>query len=558
MFYSNKYKIVFLLMMFTIKVCFSVIQLKCENVEKNICNVRNLNWTNTDEKFSYEEINFPVKEINFKNCSFESIPIGILVNFRHLTKINISNCGLSEIGDGRFKDGIFYKLVHSLDLSHNKIKTIEKEIFYGAHVQHLNMSYNRITSIHDFAFYRQTYLRTVHLANNHIEMINPVIFHWSNVLEYIDLRNNNIKTGDNFPLFLDTIKTISISNNALTTFRLVPILFRLEELFIENNFLTTLSIGMSTKKINANHNHIKSLTIFHGLNKLVSLKLSHNNLTDIENFKNANLLEDLHLSFNNLTDIKPIKNLKKLKTLCLENSLNGLLDYKAFTELTQLEFLDISYNHLTEIDFLKLKSLKKLKTLIISGNYLEKIHLNLKEAFPSLTQIGISNTLINCTSLRKIFDYFDLNQITVMPDKFDGTFKIFINGVGCDHPGYIQEVGIGIFDNEFDMFESDEYILSEDDEEVPDEEIVKEKKKSNHIKSEGDYVPAINNKSGILGNLGKETANVEKRPGAAIFAIFGSGFFFAAAGFFVYYYFFRFKKTNHRSVSMTQIIDSEN
>lgn len=550
MFYSNKNKIICVLL-FTIKLCFSVNQLKCENIEKNICDVKNLNWTNSDEKFSFDENNFSAQEINFENCKFESIPNGILIHFRHLWKINISNCGLSEIGDGRFRDGIFYRPVHSLDLSHNNIKTIEKEIFYGAHIQHLNMSHNRITSIHDFAFYRQTYLRTVHLANNNIESINPVIFHWSNVLEYIDLRNNNIKTGDHFPLFLDTIKTISISHNAITTFRLVPILFRLEELFIENNFLTTLSIGMATKIINANHNKIQSITIFRGLNKLVCLKLAHNNLTEIENFKNADLLEELHLSFNNITDIKPISNLKKLKILRLENALNGL-DYKALSEMTQLEYLDISYNRFTEIDFSKLKTLKKLRTLVINGNPLKTIPLILKEALPSLKLIGISNTLINCTDLRKIFDYFELNHVSVMTDKFEGEFKVFINGVGCDHPGYIHNIGIGLFDDELEMHESDEYVLSDDEDEF-DEEIVKLKTKSNHIKSEGSFEDLDN-----LKDLSKETS-LRQRPSSTIFAIFGSGFFFAAAGFFVYYYFFRFKSTNNRSVSMAQIVnDDEN
>lgn len=536
-------------LLFTIKLCFSVNQLKCENVEKNICDVKNLNWTNTDEKFSFDGNNFSAKEINFENCKFESIPNGILIHFRHLWKINISNCGLNEIGDGRFRDGIFYKPVHSLDLSHNNIRTIEKEIFYGAHIQHLNMSYNRITSIHDFAFYRQTYLRTVHLANNNIESINPVIFHWSNVLEYIDLRNNNIKTGDNFPLFLDTIKTISISHNAITTFRLVPILFRLEELFIENNFLTTLSIGMATKTINANHNNIQSITIFRGLNKLVCLKLAHNNLTDIKNFKNADLLEELNLSFNNITDITPISNLKGLKTLRLENALNGL-DYKAFSQMTHLEYLDISYNRLTEIDFSKFQTLKKLKTLIISGNPFKSIPLNLKETFPSLKLIEISNTLINCTNLRKIFDYFEQNHISVMTDKFEGQFKVFINGVGCDHPDYIHHFGIGVFDDELEMHESDEYVLSEDEDEI-EEEIVKMKTKSNHIKSEGSIEDSEDHR-----HFNKEIT-VRQRPGLAIFAIFGSGFFFAAAGFFVYYYFFRFKSTNHRTVSMAQIVNDE-
>lgn len=543
MFYSNKNKILFLLL-FTIKLCYSVQQLKCENDDKNICDVKNLNWTNNDEKFSYDENNFSAKEIKFENCSFESIPIGILIHFQNLSKINISNCGLREIGYGRFKNGIFYKLVYSLDLSHNKIKTIDKEIFYGAHVQHLNMSNNRITSIDNFAFYRQTYLRTVHLANNNIESINPITFHWSNVLDYIDLRNNNIKTEDNLPLFLDTIKTISISHNAITKFSLVPILLRLEELFIENNFLTTLSIEMATKKINANHNNIQSITIYRGLNKLISLKLSHNNLTSIKNFKNAELLEELNLSFNNITDITPISNLRKLKILSLESSLSSL-NYEIFTELTQLEFLDISYNHLTEINFLKFKSLKKLQTLIISGNPLKTIQLNLKEAFPSLTLIGFSNTLINCTSLHRIFDYLEDNQIKIMADKFEGDFLININGIGCDHPGYIQEIGIGHFDDDV-MNESEEYVFSDDEAEL-EEEVTKRKTKSNHIKSEGSFEDA---------KFVKESA-IRQRPGSAIFAIFGSGFFFAAAGFFVYYYFFRFKNANNRTVSMAQIVNAD-
>lgn len=541
--YSNVNKIL-LLLFITIKLCYSVQQLKCENVDKNICEVKNLNWTNNDERFSYDENNFSIKEINFENCNFESIPIGILINFQSLMKINISNCGLNEIGAERFKKGIFYKLVYSLDLSHNKIKTIDKEIFYGVHIQHLNMSYNQITSIDNFAFYRQAYLRSIHLANNNIESINPITFHWSNVLDYIDLRNNNIKTENNSPLFLDTIKTISISNNAITKFSLIPILLRLEELFIENNFLTTLSIELSTKKINANHNNIQSIQIYRGLNKLVSLKLSHNNLTNIENFKNADLLEELNLSFNNLTDITPISNLRKLKSLSLESSLSSL-DYKAFTELHQLEFLDISYNHLTEIDFSQFKYLKKLQTLIISGNPLKTISFNLKEVFPSLTLIGMSNTLINCTGLNEILDYLEDHHIKIMADKFEGDFLIKINGVGCDHPGYIQEVKIG-FDDE--IHESGEYVLSddEDDTEFEEEITVKRKTKSNHIKSEGSFEDA---------ELIKDKA--VRSPSSVIIAIFGSGFFFAAAGFFVYYYFFRFKNTNNRTVSMAQIVNSD-
>ena len=119
------------------------------------------------------------------------------------------------------------------------------------------------------------------------------------------------------------------------------------------------------KTVNLKNNEITSVTFLEGLSGLTFLRLDNNKITDINSISGLTDLTFLNLAGNSIINFLPVKKLNKLKKLYLSNT--GLQDLSVLDGLkSSLEKLDISNNLITDISIMK--DFKQLKTIWLGGN----------------------------------------------------------------------------------------------------------------------------------------------------------------------------------------------
>ena len=191
----------------------------------------------------------------------------------------------------------------------------------------------------------------------------------------------------------------------------------LELKYVQTTDASPLSSLKKLEYLNLSESYIYDLSFLRGLHTLKSLYMNQcvylhgygkyiENITPISVLTN---LEVLEISYARIKDFSPLSNLKKLKRLVLQDSikaetdlsfLSGLTslthldlgyavslyhgfitDISSLSGLTNLEYLDLEFNSIT--DPAPLYTLKKLKTLEISRNYLEESAVSsLSDALP--------------------------------------------------------------------------------------------------------------------------------------------------------------------------------
>ncbi|KAK3007420.1 hypothetical protein RJ639_015193, partial [Escallonia herrerae] len=196
-------------------------------------------------------------------------------------------------------------------------------------------------------------------------------------------------------LHFQELQNLSLAHDALTGFRGVLNLSKLEVLDLSSNSFTeipSLNAMQSLRSLNLGTNDLSNSHRFKGKPRLYRLgsslccmylyiaKLTHKTLvillccTELTNLTN---LEMLHLGSNGLMEIpSSIWALTSLKALSLRNNgLNGLLPlrgFKGLLNLSKLEVLDLSSNSFTEIP--SLSAMQSLRSLNLRNNDLNNSH----------------------------------------------------------------------------------------------------------------------------------------------------------------------------------------
>lgn len=201
-------------------------------------------------------------------------------------------------------------------------------------LQHLDLSWNLLTTIPDNVFIDLPRLKYLILSHNPIVYISGQAFHGFKALRNLQLSHTGIKqlhagySGSSSILKgLTAMEELDLSSNAIQT---LP-----GNLFFDLQFLKTLSL-------NNNPLEKTDASAFSGLYTLTSLQLSYTNPSRLEN----GLFNDL----------------RSLKTLNLSSTNTKELAYGIFENLQKLETLDIQNNHIQveELMFGGLDSLRYL------------------------------------------------------------------------------------------------------------------------------------------------------------------------------------------------------
>jgi len=237
---------------------------------------------------------------------------------KHLSKLDLSECGLSEIPDEVAK----LTWLQKLDLSYNKI--IEINTLQGL-----------------------TALTSLNLAGNQIKEIDAL--QKLAALTSLDLSGNQIKKIGALQ-GLTTLTSLVLYSNQIKEIDVLQGLTALNSLVLFNNQIKevdTLQGLTALTKLNLAGNQIKEIEALQGLTALTSLNLYRNQIKDIEALQGLTVLTSLNLYSNQIKDIDRLRRLTALTSLDLYS--NQIKEIDCLKQLKDLEKLELSQNRISQL-----------------------------------------------------------------------------------------------------------------------------------------------------------------------------------------------------------------
>lgn len=241
----------------------------------------------------------PLADSSIEAVSFEHnknltiIPDNIAHYFPNVIGFQAFNCSVEIINEKNFKG---LKKLRNLNLSHNKIQTIQCDAFIDLNkLEFLTLSNNKIKFLCTRLFSALENLRSLFFYTNEIKILHSKTFHSLHNLEHLNLNNNEIQFLPAESIFetLTIIKNVSLGYKKLE--------FINENLFVNNTKL---------EKIWLRNNKIKSLSenILDGKTSLHYIDVRDNECInkfywakDFENLK-TNLQNDCKHEINQILD----------------------------------------------------------------------------------------------------------------------------------------------------------------------------------------------------------------------------------------------------------------
>ena len=225
------------------------------------------------------------------------------------------------------------RTLEHFDISENNLEHLPLDLALLIHLQTLNCSHNRLTTIVD-AFEQLNQLTDLNLSFNHFKRFPSVICTFEQLVR-LNCEHNSLKHLDANLTNLKQLKYLVLDHNQFQSsfnFDFSP-LHRLEYLHIAHNQLTKFPANLSQlthlKNLNLSHNHLTSFpTELLLINTLDVLNLSHNNITKLtpltDAYKRTTLIFSIDLSFNQLTKFYDYLILISLKVDLSNNQIQAI------------------------------------------------------------------------------------------------------------------------------------------------------------------------------------------------------------------------------------------
>lgn len=231
----------------------------------------------------------------------------------------------------------FSQLVN-LDMSHNYVKQIDKDIILLNRLEELNLSYNLISFIH------------------------PNISYLSNIIK-LDLSNNNINSIPQELGQLLSLKELKLYRNNISHIpESIYNLTKLEYLNLSYNIITRVSSKINNLNnlinLNIGHNSITNIPKLFNLVSLQDINMVNNKIISLPDISTLTNLTNIYISHNNITKIPDnINQTKKLQQLVIyknpiEYNMWELIKLYPVKYITGLkESIDRAYNNIINLNF---------------------------------------------------------------------------------------------------------------------------------------------------------------------------------------------------------------
>lgn len=356
-------------------------EIRCDSQLSNWCVIAEaVNITDGEEiAIANSDHKEKVTHFTWRTASnVKHIPNVIFETFPNLEICDLA-IGLEEIEPADFNCA---ENIVTFALLKNRIRLLPTGVFVrAAKLDTLQLEYNRIERIEDYALKGLDRLLTISLNSNYVTIIGRYTFAGSPNLQQIDLSNNDVYNIEQGAFDLPRLKSVSLGGNHLKT---LP------------NGLFDQAPLLATFDINDNNFH-----------------------TVPEAFFGDNAIDNLDMSWNPLDEVrlKDWAKMPKLQTLLLHQT--GIV-WPSFTDQWEIPSestateIDLSYNKVANPDILKLLSVfGKLEKLHLNGCRITTINniIDIKEHFPNITELHVEYNEMDCDWVKTAADF--LNRVDV-------------------------------------------------------------------------------------------------------------------------------------------------
>uniref|UniRef100_H3CN76 Leucine-rich repeats and immunoglobulin-like domains 3 n=1 Tax=Tetraodon nigroviridis TaxID=99883 RepID=H3CN76_TETNG len=274
--------------------------------------------------------------------------------------LSLKNLFLNNNRISSLETGCFANLSSSLQvlrLNRNRLSTIPAKIFQLPHLQHLELSRNRVRRVEGLTFHGLHALRSLKMQRNGLGRLMDGAFWGLSNMEVLQLDYNNLTEVNKGWLYgLLTLQQLHLSHNAIS--RIQPDAWefcqKLAELDLSSNHLSRLEESS-----------------FAGLSLLEALHLGSNRVSFIADgaFRGLSNLQVLDLQKNEISwtieDMNgPFSALERLKKLFLQGNQIRSVTKKSFSGLDALQHLDLSNNAIMSVQanaFSQIRNLQELR-----------------------------------------------------------------------------------------------------------------------------------------------------------------------------------------------------
>ncbi|XP_070579268.1 toll-like receptor 13 [Ptychodera flava] len=375
---------------------------------------------------------------------FESVPDKLPAYATHLT---LHTNQIEKIAADSFK----LDKLETLDLTSNKISSIHRKSFNVLHrLEVLILRGNKLASIPGKLFAELKKLKCLILSQNSLTHLSPTTFNGLRWLDELNLDYNEISTlPDGLFQDLTQLRVVSLQQNKLSCFphaALKP-LVKIQEIILGGNNFQKKCTSVDLKQFTAlkklalvrcgiQDSMLKNFRFGRDTRTLLHLDLSENNLMSPDARLFVNVTE-LHLHTNYisadaLTNVFHNLPHSKVNSLSLNSQLNSSDGSRSTWQITNTTFqglqltiveeLDISGNSIPQLPQGSFQWLQHLKTLIIANCDLSFLPRGLFQGFHSLTNLTLShNKLSNIRQVSEsIANLLHLHHLNLNENKFFG------------------------------------------------------------------------------------------------------------------------------------------
>lgn len=392
---------------------------------------------------------FQAKNISFfsieKNNLQGSLKRGTFDGLQLNTKLDISYQNISTI-----EDYAFFGLDNLIELllNNNKIHTLSNKSFKTLlKLVHLDLSFNLITQI-DFDKEHLLSLRSLIFHNNHITQIKKDNFEHLQILQFLDLSKNNISSIESQSFqTLQNVNSLLIDKNPLN----------------ENIGINTFEGLSEVPKLELSYTLLNVITnaSFYGMINLNDLNISHSKVCELQynTFSNTGKIEVLDLSYNMIKYFSVnVTDLTNLKMLLLNNNQMTVLYSNTFKGMSALNKIILSNNFIISVDNDTFKNQANLHYLDLSNNTNIKLNFSVINDMKLLETLVLSNSISNITF--EDFDDLPLSMLEISNSNIQNIGKLHLSKLKkiqslCLSKNNVKQLVVGEFSNMDEIVEID-------------------------------------------------------------------------------------------------------